>query len=278
MPTALALRMTAILGSVLLLLALLFSLALEAVHVDSEKDLREGRYAYSLAQLKQRVESPLSLGLEVESLDYLQRLLEVEAAADPEILSIDLFDAEGRLLFTTDRVGIRQAVPEGWLKATLDLPAPDEVASNEARETAQSEAVWQLEEREGQALGVALHNDFGLVVGGLVLRHSVTRVGESYFSAQNMALALPLALALAGTLLGGLLFQRLCRPIEREAAGLAATLDSPETAKEVRDSQPAAKASGSLTATVAALQTAVHTAERRCRDATAEVERIDGRN
>ncbi|MDF2095510.1 hypothetical protein [Aquibaculum arenosum] len=273
MPTALALRMTTILGSVLLLLALLFSLTLEAMHVDSERDLREGRFAYSLAQLKQRVESPLSLGLEVESLDYLQQLLEMEAAADPEILSIDLFDSEGSLLFTTDRVGIRQAVPEGWLEATLALPTPDE-----AEQTPQSEAIWHLDERDGQALGVALHNDFGLVVGGLVLRHSITRVGEGYLSTQNMALALPLALALGGTLIGGLLFQRLCRPVEREAAALAEALYRHQTEAKTLDSKTASNATGSLTATVTVLHSAVQAAERRCREATGEVERIDGRN
>lgn len=273
MPTALALRMTTILGSVLLALALLFSLALESVHVDSERELREGRFAYSLALLKQRVESPLSLGLEVESLDYLQQLLEAEAAADQDILSIDLFDSDGSLLFTTDRVGIRQAVPEGWLEATLDLPTPDE-----AEQTPGSEAIWHLEEHDGQALGVALHNDFGLVVGGLVLRHSVTRVGEGYLSAQNMALALPLALALGGTVIGGLLFQRLCRPVEREAAALAAALDRSQAESTTLDGETAADATGSLSATVTALHNAVQAAERRCRAATDEVEHIDGRS
>src|SRR5690625_2024446 len=122
---ALALRLTLTLSAALFLLVLLFALTLDALATQSERDLREGRYAYILAQLKQCVEAPLSLGLQVESLDYLQRLLAQEAAADPDILSIDLFGAEGDQLFTTDADDIRTAVPQIWLQEVGELPAPD---------------------------------------------------------------------------------------------------------------------------------------------------------
>lgn len=266
MPGALAARLTLALTAVLLLLALLTGLVLEAVRGDAERELREGRFVYTLAQLQQRVETPLALGLGMESQAFLQQQLEAEVAADPEILSIDLFDAEGRLLHSTDGAGIRDAVPEGWLQALQALPEPavpeQEIAA----------AVWRVPERGGQALGVALRNDFGLEVGGLALRHAVAEIGDEVLRADSLALTLRLlALAVAAGLLGGLGFWLLCRPLDREAAALAATLADPGAAA------PASAPEKGPGAEVARLLEALRRAERRCAAAAAEVERIDAR-
>lgn len=266
MPGTLAVRLTVALAAVLLVLAILMGLAMEALRTGGERDLREGRFAYSLAQLKQRVESPLSLGLNIESLPQLQRLLEEEAAADQEILSLDLFDAEGRLLFTTDATGIRDAVPQGWLEAMRALPSPGEDADLNGVE------VWQVEERGGQALGVALFNDFGLQVGGLALRHAVSDVGEEVLRSENRRLLLLLLLITAGGILaGGVGFWLLCRPLEREAAAHARALTGGAEAA------PLASQSG-LGHSAGALLQGLRKAETRCQEAAAEVERIDARN
>jgi|GEM_PF-1185700 len=268
MPGALAARLTLALSAVLLLLALLTGLVLEAVRGDAERELREGRFVYTLVELQQRVETPLALGLGMESQAFLQQQLEAEAAADPEILSIDLFDAEGRLLYSTDGAGIRDAVPEGWLQALQAMPAPAEAA----REV--SAAVWRVPERGGQALGVALRNDFGLEVGGLALRHAVSEIGAEVLRAESLALSLLLlALALGAGLAGGLGFWLLCRPLDREAAALAAALSDP-TAEA--DAEVSVAAQGP-SVEVARLLEALRRAERRCATAAAEVERIDGR-
>lgn len=260
---ALALRLSLALSGVLLLLALLFALTLDAVATQSERDLREGRYAYVLAQLKQRVEAPLSLGLQVESLGYLQRLLEQEAAADPDILSIDLFDARGSQLFTTDADDIRAAVPQAWLQEVQALPAPDPEAER------RGEAYWLAEERDGRVLGVALFNDFGLLVGGLALRHRVTDVGEALIGPGTLLL---LASAAAGALLGALGFWRLNRPLDQHAEALAAALSDRNRSAE------APAMAGPLGQDGIRLLTALRQAERRCEQAAAEVERIDGRS
>lgn len=259
---ALALRLTLTLSAALFLLVLLFALTLDALATQSERDLREGRYAYILAQLKQRVEAPLSLGLQVESLDYLQRLLAQEAAADPDILSIDLFGAEGDQLFTTDADDIRTAVPQIWLQEVRKLPAPD------TEEITAETSYWLAEERDGRVLGVALFNDFGLLVGGLALRHRVTDVGEALLGPETLLL---LATAVAGTLLGGFGFWRLNLSVDRQAEALAAAMQDDGEAPEV----PAT--SGWLENDGRRLLDALLRAERRCAEATAEVERLDVR-
>lgn len=264
MPGALAARLTLALAAVLLLLALLTGLVLEAVRGDATRELRESRFVYSLVQLKQRVETPLALGLGMESQAFLQLQLEAELAADPDILSIDLFDAEGRLLYSTDGEGIRDAVPEGWLQALQAMPEPAET------ELPASTAVWRVPERGGQALGVALRNDFGLEVGGLALRHAVSEIGDEVLRAESLGLGLRLlALALGVGLAGGLGFWLLCRPLDREAAALAEALAD-------AGAEPPAAASGPG-AEVARLLQALRRAERRSATAAAEVERIDAR-
>ena len=260
---ALALRLTLALGATLFLLVMLFALALDALATQSERDLREGRYAYILAELKQRVEAPLSLGLQVESLDYLQRLLEREAAGDPDILSIDLFNSSGDQLFTTDADDIRSAVPSSWLQDTQNLPPPESEAEG------RQEAYWLAEERDGRVVGVALYNDFGLLVGGLALRHQVTDVGESLLYPATLRL---LAIAAVATFFGGLGFWWLNRPLERQTEALIAAV------KERLKAPEALVPPGPLDRDGLRLLEALQEAERRCAAATAEVEQIDGRS
>lgn len=263
MQGALPLRLLAALCGALLLLMTLLALTLDGLATESERDLREGRYAYILAQLKQRVEAPLSLGLQVQSLDYLQRLLEQEAAADPDILSIDLFDAQGAQLFTTDTADIRQVVPESWLQEVQAL------SSTESEQAPRARAYWLADERDGRVLGVALHNDFGLLVGGLALRHHVSDVGEALVSSGTL---LFLLVAGGATLLGAVGFWQIGRPLDREAETLITAARDQEQASQVSGGAAALGQDG------ARLLRALQQAERQCDSATAEVERIDGRS
>jgi|SRR5690554_153630 len=259
---ALAIRLLIPLCAALLLLVTLLALTLDALATQSERDLREGRYAYILAQLKQRVEVPLSLGLQVESLDYLQHLLEQEAAAEADILSIDLFNARGEQLFTTDAAGIRQSVPDSWLQEIQALPAPQDEAPAAA-------SYWLGEERDGRVLGVALYNDFGLLVGGLALRHRASDVGEALLGPGTLLL---LAVAGGAALLGGLGFWWLSKPIDREAESLAAALRGRAEGPQGSSTESTALGEDGLR-----LLKALQKAEQECDTAAAEVERIDGR-
>ena len=259
---ALALRLTLALGATLFLLVMLFALALDALATQSERDLREGRYAYILAELKQRVEAPLSLGLQVESLDYLQRLLEREAAGDPDILSIDLFNSSGDQLFTTDADDIRSAVPSSWLQDTQNLPHP-----NRKQREGRKLIGWQKSAMAGSSRSLSTTTSVSWWEGSHYATRLLTWANLCWIQLPSVYSQSPLwphslrsrflvAESPAGTANGSL---------DRCGEG---TPQGPE----------ALVPPGPLDRDGLRLLEALQEAERRCAAATAEVEQIDGRS
>ena len=269
----LVLRLSIAVGALLFVCCVAVGAWLDVTRATMERELRDARHVYVLASLRQRVETSLSLGLGLESLTGFQRLSEAEAAADPGILSIDLFDDLGRVIFTTDPVGIDANAPESWMEGLRALPTP------ETGQTSAPISFFRIPERRGEAIGIVLVNDFGARSGGLVLRHS--RESSDRTGPGAAALLAPplLASALAIALISGFGFYFACRPLERAAAALQrwfATGDAQQLRTRLEDAG-LDTAHAPLTKSVAALAGGLDAADRRCAAARAELEQIDAR-
>lgn len=271
---ALVVRLAIAVGATLFVGVVAFGAWLDVARATTERDLRDSRYVFVLASLRQRVETSLSLGLGLQSLTGFQRLSEAEAAADPEILSIDLFDDRGRVIFTTDPVGIDANAPETWIAGLSALPTP---------ETGQSSApisFFRIPERRGEALGIVLVNDFGARSGGLVLRHSRQSTSAGVNPGIAAVFALPLlSSALAVALMGGFGFYLACRPLQRAAALLEGSFAGSDAAPVTRhtESRDLGYSHTPLIKPVEAFVRGLEAADGRCAAARAELERIDAR-
>lgn len=105
--------------------------------------------------IENSVQASLALGLSFSELNMLTSLLDRQKVSDELILGIDIFDTQGKLLYSTDPDQVGQTAPPGWLKAA---------------EKAKTE--WYVEEPRQFVTGIALKNNFDLTVGFLGVRYS----------------------------------------------------------------------------------------------------------
>lgn len=108
------------------------------------------------------IQSALSLGLQFSDIGTLPGTLERERGTDPLILGIDVFDLEGRRLYSTDRLRAARPVPASWLAAARK-PLNDE---------------WAAEDEQESAAGIVVKNNFGITMGYLAVRYSSDRVRD----------------------------------------------------------------------------------------------------
>src|SRR5262245_5449741 len=101
------------------------------------------------------IQSSLALGLQCAELTTLTNRLEPERATDDLILGIDIFDGDGLMLYSPDRVRATRPAPHAWVAAAL----------------AAHNADWRAEVGREGAAGIALKNNFDLTIGYLALRY-----------------------------------------------------------------------------------------------------------
>jgi hypothetical protein len=105
---------------VALVVALAGSMSAWRFAADDELDrYREDRFRFSLSNVQSALESGLRLGFAASDLPGAQDLIDRVRARQPAILSIDVFDDDGRVLFTTDPAGLGATVPLAWRETCL---------------------------------------------------------------------------------------------------------------------------------------------------------------
>jgi hypothetical protein len=124
---------------------------------DSLANMVESRNAFVAGTLKNRLELGLGLGLELESLNNIQDIINAAAAADPNIEAIQVFQTQGQVLFGAGPQGHNNLVPASWSRL-LTQGRPDEA--------------WSIRDSGALVTGVALTNSFEQIVGGLAISYS----------------------------------------------------------------------------------------------------------
>lgn len=123
----------------------------------------EQRLTYTGKSIENSIRSSLSLGLQFADLTTLPDLLQRERASDDLIMGIDVFDTDGRPLYSTDPRRLAQPAPGAWLAAARKATERD----------------WTVRAEEDSAVGVVLQNNFGLTIGHVALRYSDQRVRQA---------------------------------------------------------------------------------------------------
>ncbi len=116
-------------------------------------DLESSRFAFALNNIRDTVESGLDLGLSLENLANAEGVIEAEAAKDPQIALIVIFDDKGSVVHRSGNAEITKIPPTWTSEITLN---PDKA--------------WRVNEPETLVLGVPLVNNFGQIAGGIALR------------------------------------------------------------------------------------------------------------
>lgn len=109
------------------------------------------------------IQSALELGLQFADIATLPGTLDRERATDELIEGIDVFDTDGKMLYSTDRMRSNRPIPATWLAAAKKSGG----AAN-----------WFVDTEQDAAAGISVKNNFGLTIGYLALRYSHDRVND----------------------------------------------------------------------------------------------------
>ncbi len=129
---------------------------------NAERIIKE-RLVVTGSSIENSIQSSLALGLQFSDLGTLPGTLERERATDNLILSIEVFDTDGKPMYSTDRLRAKRQVSEAWLTAARQAAGMD----------------WFVKDDTESAAGIAIQNSFGLVIGYLALRYSEQQVADS---------------------------------------------------------------------------------------------------
>lgn len=140
------------------------------------------RFEFELNDMRRRIESQVDLGIELADLRSVPEELEEYLLADEQILSIEVFDETGNVLFSTDPSFVGDLVTEEWVSVWR---------------ASRGQEVWSRLERNARVVGVPLRDNLGRDVGSLALRYSRDFFDNSV-SEQSTRLALIGALVVLG--------------------------------------------------------------------------------
>lgn len=192
------------------------------------ESLENSRYGFVTRDITTAFEQTLNLGLPLDQIDNATAILERQARLDPAITRIEVFDANGAVLYST------AGRARDWTRDQLETPGGSGPAPTE------------------QFTSRPIVNDFGQTVGGAVVYRS-TRQAE----ARDAAIRETLMLAVTGATLAGVCIvilgaTRLLRDVRRrliEAAdALRAALQGapPAAGRETALAAAAAEALGEI--------------------------------
>ena len=113
-------------------------------------DFLTSRFEFELNDIRQRIETQMDLGIALAELQSVPQELEEYLRADEQILSIEVFDDTGIVLFSTDPSFVGDLVTEEWVTAWR---------------ASRGQEVWSDLERDARVVGVPLRDNLGRDVG-----------------------------------------------------------------------------------------------------------------
>jgi hypothetical protein len=130
--------------------------------------------------IENSVQASLGLGLQFAEIATIPDLLRRELSTESLLRRIDIFDHNGKILYSTDAAQVGRGVPAEWTAAAAH-----------AKKTQ-----WAVEERDMNVAGISLRNNFNLTVGYMALHYSrgyvdqaAARIGPDILVASLAALA-----------------------------------------------------------------------------------------
>jgi len=147
-------------------------------------EVAAARDGYLLRSLKAAAEANVSIGLALDQMDALQSLIERERESAEGVLSIDVFNGSGVVIYSTDRSAIGTSVASPWVPFL------------------EKDGTWAIPGRGERVVGTRFDNDLGRPEGGiaLTLRGPDAAIAQHNPIARIQALSMPLLASLAGLL------------------------------------------------------------------------------
>jgi hypothetical protein len=196
------------------------------------------------------VQAALQLGMQFGELSQLPQMLQREKSSDRLIRGIDVFDASGQILYSTDAARMGQKVPEHWTRTAERSKATE----------------WSAEEPSEFVAGISVKNSFDLTVGFLALRYSREEVERAAAVAGREILLAALAAFGGIVVIAPLALIVVIRRFERDLLSLEAA------AGHLEDRTPVPAASAAFDAAIGTLRESLGDANKSLDDLRAKLD------
>lgn len=124
------------------------------------EQLMEQRLHYLGNSIETNIQQSLAVGLQFTDIGTLPATLERARASDIILVGVDVMDTDGKVVYSTDPPRVGSTEPDSVLKAALNAGGKD----------------WAAHATSEPAVGTAIQNNFGLLIGHVALRYSSSRV------------------------------------------------------------------------------------------------------
>ncbi len=166
--------------------------------------------------IENSVLASLQVGMQFAELSQLTQLVQREKTSDRLVKGIDVFDTDGKILYSTDLARVGDKVPPPWISTA------NRSKSNE----------WSVEGAEEHMAGISVRNAFNLPVGHVGLRYSRDEVDRAAAGAGREILIAALVSFIGIALIAPLALIVVIRRFERDLHALetaTSRLESPGT-------------------------------------------------
>ncbi len=123
-------------------------------------NVTSSRLAVVNQTLEDSISNAVNLGLALDEIQISQSIIDRAKKSDKDIQSIDVFDANGQVLFSTRDGGNKTKIAAGVLEKLIKIKPANNVTNE-----------WNNTTDEAFVLGVTLYNSFDRAIGGIVLNY-----------------------------------------------------------------------------------------------------------
>ncbi len=149
-------------------------------------DMLTSRFQFVVNDIRQKIETQMDLGIALSDLENVSGQLEAYLSNDNHILSIEIFDEFGSVLFSTDPSFIGDLVAKNWIlkwQESID------------------ESSWSALEHDAGVVGVNLQNNLNQIVGSVALRYTREFLDQSVGHQTERLVMIGAVIALSMTIL-----------------------------------------------------------------------------
>ncbi|MBX9899974.1 MAG: MFS transporter [Burkholderiaceae bacterium] len=188
----------------------------------SHRDIRHGRFSLVANEVDQIIEQSFALGMNFSSLNTITDALVRRGQVDNAIRSIDLFDTDGKILYSNLPERVNQQAAPAWLASIRHQQTVGSKSANAFH--------WSFYGSDEAIAGTALNNSFGVLKGYVAVRYTTS---EAIVMQQRFRAALaPVAWCAFGLTLLALfgIMALIAKRFQREADVAAAAVGGDELA------------------------------------------------
>jgi HAMP domain-containing protein len=151
---------------------------------NAHRELRHGRFELIAQDIDRVVEQSLGMGLPFDGLGQITEAMERRRSADSELISIDITNPRGEVIYSTDpqRVGVRSPTEWSQRVARLSSIASPVASSNTKSDGAARSQRWRAVDDNERVAGTIVRSSFDEPLGAVAVRYQ--RAAEFRAAAQ----------------------------------------------------------------------------------------------